>query len=256
MLDEEETNEQGISKVIRRLKSNFHSNLNNGKLPDDINIDEKKKFIEEAKMSTLLKLIEENKLEKLYENEYLYFLFHYVCVVSVIFRTKWKRFKLHRYYYDYVTPSDEAFAIIVLENNLERYKERGDSNIDEESYSQKTKYTITNEKRLKGIGWKRQGIIRFAKLQIEVEDMRERIPNRIKELAKHLKTCYRQLYNKNDESEEEILSQEEFIARQEREKREEEEIEAFMRKTAKKQRVGNTSSSVVSVENVTQRAAI
>mgnify|MGYP001339048160 CR=1 FL=1 len=139
---------------------------------------------------------------------------------------------------------------------MERYIERGDSNIDEESYSQKTKYTITNEKKLKGIGWKRQGIIRFAKLQLEVEETRERIPNRIRVLAKHLRTCYRELSNKNDESDEEILSQEELNLRQEQEKRDEELIEDFMRRTAKKQRVGNTSSSVVSVEDVTRRAVV
>ena len=147
MLQEEDNNAHSLRKLMKRLKSNLQSTLKNGKLSYDVNIDEKMKLIQEAKLSVLLKLIKQNEFEKLYENEYLYFLFHYFCIVIIIFRTKWKRNKSNRHYYDYVTPSDKAFVIVILENNMERYIERADKNIDKGSYCKKTKYTITSEKK-------------------------------------------------------------------------------------------------------------
>ena len=62
-------------------------------------------------------------------------------------------------------------------------------------------------KKIKGLGWKKQGIERFSKLLQEVEDMRDRDTERIQELAEHINTCYRELSAKNDESDEELLSQ-------------------------------------------------
>ena len=63
MLQEEDNNAHSFRKLMKRLKSNLQSTLKNGKLSYDVNINEKIKLIQEAKLSVLLKLIKQNEFE-------------------------------------------------------------------------------------------------------------------------------------------------------------------------------------------------
>ena len=72
-------------------------------------------------MKKLLDLVLKRKWIEVYNDDDLFFTFHSICVANVLFRTKWKRHRLVDMYDKYTDESDEAFAFVILENNVQRY---------------------------------------------------------------------------------------------------------------------------------------
>lgn len=68
---------------------------------------------------------------------------------------------------DFVTVTDESFALLVLENNWDLWVAKGD---DDEAKAEKTPPKYTNEARTggKGRGWNDEGMIRLNKLRTMV----------------------------------------------------------------------------------------
>ncbi len=126
-------------------------------------------------MHDILTIIEENRLPTLYENKNLHYFFLKNCVLNIVSRKKWKE-NITRYVYSrFVHPSDEGFALVVLENNVTRYREMRDRDNridgqdtedrdDEQEYKYtQPLYTTVTKKGLKstGKGWTDKGKLRF-----------------------------------------------------------------------------------------------
>ena len=126
-------------------------------------------------MYDILTIIEENRLPTLYENKNLHYFFLKNCVLNVVSRKKWKE-NITRYVYSrFIHPSDEGFALVVLENNVTRYREMRDRDNridgqdtedreDEQEYEYtQPLYTTVTKKGLKstGKGWTDKGKLRF-----------------------------------------------------------------------------------------------
>lgn len=126
-------------------------------------------------MHDILTIIEENRLPTLYENKNLHYFFLKHCVLNVVSRKKWKE-NITRYVYSrFIHPSDEGFALVVLENNVTRYREMRDrdNRIDgqdaeardgeqEYEYTQPLYTTVTKKgHKSTGKGWTDKGKLRF-----------------------------------------------------------------------------------------------
>ena len=137
-------------------------------------------------MHDILHIIENNTISTLYENRSLYYFFLKNCVINVVSRKKWKE-NVTRYVYSrFIHPSDEGFALIVLENNVIRYKEMRDkeSNVhnntngnddDDDIEFTQPLYTTVTKKGLKssGKGWTDQGKMKFQQYTQFVKNKRQ-----------------------------------------------------------------------------------
>ena len=208
-------------------------------------------MIEKAKMSEIIKLVKDDKFEEIYNNVYLFLLFHMTCIVIVIFKRNWNKYRSTQNYYTYVSPSDEAFAYIILENNAERYTEIADSKIHKKDYCKTTKYTFGNDQRLKGVGWKNEGILKFFNIQKRVELFRETKVNVITESAENVKHIYSDISD-NDEIDDLLLSQEEIDSILQQKRIQQDLLDQFMRRTAKKQKI----NTVIEEYEITQRECV
>jgi hypothetical protein len=80
-----------------------------------LNMNKKERMIE------LIKRVCGKRIDKVYGNKPLFYLFLKTCAMNVVFKTKWNANSTIKNYYEYVTVQDEAFAFLVLENNGNRY---------------------------------------------------------------------------------------------------------------------------------------
>ena len=143
--------------------------------------------ISKTPMHDILKHIEENNISKIYDNKNLHYFFLKHCVINVISRKKWKE-NMSRYDYSrFIHYTDEGFALLVLENNVTRYREMRDRAIkstqqtannedeeDEYEYTQPVYTTVTKKgKRSSGKGWNDAGKTRFKVLSKIVQTKRQ-----------------------------------------------------------------------------------
>ena len=77
-------------------------------------------------MHEILKIIESGNITALLENKCLHYFFLKHCVINVISRKKWKENNTRYLFNCYIHASDKGFALIVLENNIIRYREMRD----------------------------------------------------------------------------------------------------------------------------------
>ena len=118
------------------------------------------------KMTRVLYFIENDDIEKIFNDDSLYYYFLKICVINVITRTKWKE-NCTTYDYDqFVHPTDEAFALLVIENNSKRYNDMVERpGLNGEEYVSPKFTTITrnkvSDKRSQVRGWSDSGKMRF-----------------------------------------------------------------------------------------------
>jgi len=126
----------------------------------------------QEKMIELIKRVCGKRIDEVYGNNILFYLFLRTCVMSVIFKTKWRAYSDKKLYYEFVTVQDEAFAFLALENNGFRYLDMLNIQKEKKNYIQ-PKYTIVNGINKKTHrGWSLDGRIRFMELIEEVEKRR------------------------------------------------------------------------------------
>ena len=107
----------------------------------------------------------------------LYYFFLKKCVINVITRSKWKE-NCTTYDYDqFIHPTDEAFALLVLENNSKRYNDMVlRPGLKIEDYLSPKFTTITRnkdkEKRLQVRGWSDSGKMRFLEYTMMIRKQR------------------------------------------------------------------------------------
>ena len=62
---------------------------------DAITNDIDKTLLQESSMARLIKLVMEERIDEVYKNKYLYFLFQHTCVMRDIYKRKWKQKECH-----------------------------------------------------------------------------------------------------------------------------------------------------------------
>ena len=136
-------------------------------------------------MHEILKIIESGNITALLENKCLHYFFLKHCVINVISRKKWKENNTRYLFNCYIHASDKGFALIVLENNIIRYREmrdreknesNGSNNNEDEAefeYSQPLYTTVTKKgKRTTGKGWSDDGKTKFKEFTMLIQRKR------------------------------------------------------------------------------------
>lgn len=118
-------------------------------------------------MTEILNCIDNGDSSSIFQSKELHYLFLKHCVVNVISKKKWNDNCDRDDYYKFITASDEGFALVVLDNNIERYMEmmkNEDPNIKD--FGQ-PKYTSVTQKGMThhhiGKGWNDRGKMEFQR---------------------------------------------------------------------------------------------
>ena len=115
-----------VNHEVHEDDTNFSGDNLNSKTTDGSNNDGCELIPRKKKMTRLLYLIENNESDKIFTDDSLYYFFFKKCIANVITKSKWKE-NCATYDYDqFIHPTDEAFALLVLENNSERYSDMVD----------------------------------------------------------------------------------------------------------------------------------
>lgn len=121
-----------------------------------------------------------------------YKLFLRTVLFNVIRKQRWKENYRSKPYYDFITPSDEAFGILALDNSGDRYICMA-LNMKNSDMMCIPKYTAVNgEKKMRQTdrGWDGFGQRRYFKLEEKIVEWRENNENAMKDLDKVLKKDY------------------------------------------------------------------
>jgi hypothetical protein len=129
------------------------------------------------KMKELIERVVHKRLDLIYLEEELFYLFMRVCVQYIISKRKWNACSMTQKYYEYVTVSDEAFAFLVLENNGKRYLDMANKAVEKINWS-KPIYTDVSQKgarnrELQTRGWTSEGKIRYMTIYDEIDKYRD-----------------------------------------------------------------------------------
>jgi hypothetical protein len=122
---------------------------------------------QKGKVEEMVKRICGRRMDKIYSREDLFHMFLRLVVKNVIFKNNWNHKRDSIKYYKYVTVSDEAFAMLVLENHGERYMHMMDGK-DEPA----PKYTQVKGSSSINKGWSDEGKMRYMELVMETEQWR------------------------------------------------------------------------------------
>ena len=127
-------------------------------------------------MTELLNCINNGDSSSIFQSKELHYFFLKHCVVNVISRKKWNDNCDRNDYYKFITASDEGFALVVLDNNIERYMEmtkNEDPNIKD--FGQ-PRYTSVTKKGMMtnhiGKGWNDRGKMEFQRYTEMIIDKR------------------------------------------------------------------------------------
>jgi hypothetical protein len=195
-------------------------------------------------MKDIIQIVKNGNIEEIYRDVNKYFLFHQMCVMNVLFKTKWKKQRLLQQCFKYTDISDDAFAFLTLENNSLRYIDMADEEKDRQDYSlpiytdaigRRGQYESRN---LKGKGWSREGMIRFQKLQMKIEDLFDNEAEMMETLGQSVLDKYRDLYGKSGVG---SVCGNNIESNFDQSKRDQEDKEwdDFLRRNAKRRKIGN-----------------
>ena len=195
-------------------------------------------------MKDIIKIVKDGNIEDIYRDVDKYFLFHQLCVMNVLFKTKWKRNRMIQKCFQYTDVSDDAFAFLILENNSLRYIDMADEEKDCDDYSLPI-YTDaigrigqTNGRNLKGKGWSRKGMLRFQQIQMKIEDLYDNEAEMMASLGQLVLKKYREL-NGNGGAVGVPDDQIESEHDQNKRDKEDKEWDEFLRRNAKRRRIGS-----------------
>ena len=142
-------------------------------------------------MTEILNLIDHGDARGIFQTKELHYLFLKHCVINVIAKKKWNENCERNDYYKFITPSDEGFALVVLDNNIERYwdmvKNDDPENKDfvQPRYTSATKNGMSNNV---GKGWNDRGKMEFQRYTEMIIDMRKD-KSWLEKRARNIKRC-------------------------------------------------------------------
>jgi hypothetical protein len=230
-----------LSRIVNESNDNSNNGNNNNNNNNDNN--DTDALDNRILMKEIIKIAKDGKIEEVYHDVNKYFLFHRLCVMNVLFKTKWKKNRMTQKCFDYTDVSDDAFAFLILENNALRYIDMADEEKDSEDYSLPV-YTDAvgktgqeNSRNLKGKGWSREGMIRFQKIQMQIEDLFENESDMMNTLSQLVLDKYRAM---NANGCVEGVQYDQIETEQDKNKRdkEDQEWDDFLRRNAKRRRGG------------------
>ena len=117
-------------------------------------------------MTEILRRIDEGDANSILVNKDLHYFFLKNCVVNVITKKKWKENSPRNNYYKFITPSDEGFAFVVLDNNVERYRamqQNTDPDYKDCTQPRYTNVTTKGSTNNVGKGWNDRGKMEFQR---------------------------------------------------------------------------------------------
>ena len=117
-------------------------------------------------MTEILKRIDNGDAKSILMNKELHYFFLKHCVINVITRKKWKENSARNDFHNFITASDEGFAFVVIDNNIERYREmqrNTDPELKEFTQPRYTTVTIKGAANNVGKGWNDKGKIEFQR---------------------------------------------------------------------------------------------
>jgi hypothetical protein len=126
------------------------------------------------------------------ENVRVYVWFCEYFLEPVIGTGKWRANRYNLPIRKFVTPSDEAFAMLVYENNYNKWYECHRTEKEPEGRTEKALWTSGGDKNNHGhsnkkyCGWAREGLEQFNDFYKKVEKDRKGVPGFEKRLLKHL----------------------------------------------------------------------
>ena len=107
------------------------------------------------------------------QNEKAYTTFCETVLPMVIGKNVWRHKCYTQLLSEYVSVSDEAFALLLLENSWEMWKHQAEQDENKTTVF-KTKYTVHSAGTKKNHGWTREGLMRFIALVEEVKKDRNK----------------------------------------------------------------------------------
>jgi hypothetical protein len=122
---------------------------------------------QKGKVEEMVKRICGRRMDKIYSRDDLFHIFLRLVVKNVIFKNNWNHKRDSIKYYKYVTVSDEAFAMLVLENHGERYMHMMAGKDD--ALQPDPKYTQVKGSGSINKGWSDEGKMRYMELVMETE---------------------------------------------------------------------------------------
>ena len=117
-------------------------------------------------MTEVLKRIDDGDAISILANKDLHYFFLKHCVVNVITRKKWKENSARNNFYNFITPSDEGFAFVVLDNNMKRYRAMQENTDPDYKDCTQPRYTnVTNKGAANNVGkgWNDRGKMEFQR---------------------------------------------------------------------------------------------
>ena len=206
-------------------------------------------------MKDLIKLSDHQEikyiLKSLYDNEEMFYIYLHFCVSNVISKTKWKHNKYDKRYHEYITVSDEALSLLILDNNSRRYLEMSEKiGIIDAKINAKPKYTLVNgAQKFKGKGWNRRGRMRYMEFSLAIENWRESNEDRMNDLSDWILKRYNTTIIDDDTMDTRI----ERIEQLRKDEEEDRKWKEFLQQTSrlrKKQRVTGLDNDGLTVTSV------
>ena len=171
------------------------------------------------KMTRLLKLVKDEKISDLYDDESLYYYFLKICVVNVITRSKWKE-NCTNYDFDrFIHPTDEAFALLVLDNNLERYIDMVNRPDVLKQHLVPPKYTTVTKggQKTQVRGWSDSGKLQFQRYTMMIKNIRSQNDWIVKVRKIVKKKCKKEFRNRRKRKDRDGINDDDSVKRMNRE---------------------------------------
>ena len=130
-------------------------------------------------------------IDSLYTDKERFYLFLSLVCKHVITRMRWRREKVVNPYYEFITESDEAFALIILDNNYYKYRDMVRLGMGNKDQWESSKYTTTHKNKLGSRRWCTKAKSKFFYLTQAIREWRENNGNQMKELATYVLDKYK-----------------------------------------------------------------
>lgn len=176
-------------------------------------------LLKKKKMTHILNLIENKKINDLFDDESLYYYFLKICVVNVITRSKWKE-NCTNYDFDrFIHPTDEAFALLVLDNNLERYRDMANRPDVSKHLLIPPKYTTVTKmgQKTQVRGWSDSGKLQFQQYTQFVRNVRSKNDWMIKTRKSVKRKCKKEFRNRRKRKDRDVIDDDDSIKKMNRE---------------------------------------
>ena len=132
-------------------------------------------------------------MEELYKDNDRFYTFLILVCKHVVFKNKWRKNKINKHYYEFITESDESYAILMLDNTAERYQSMNiyGTNKNNKYLWSRTRYSRMGKiKGELGKGWSVQAKNKYFKIQNAIDNWRDNNGQRMVDIAKFVQKIY------------------------------------------------------------------